>query len=152
MMALMNSDEAVAFVREHGVVLESAKGPLPRLTEAIVRGPIKGSWWGHPQSRRIFRVLQAVADADDVFVCRLVGGKVTYMHARVVPALVRLAEQFPREHIARVRDVHTPSGFHVNEVTPYPDWVTPALRAQARKLGEDEARQLLGLAATLTAT
>ena len=151
-MALMNSDEALAFVREHGVVLESAKGPVPRLTEAIVRGPIKGSWWGHPQSRRIFRVLQTVADAEDVFQCRLVGGKVTYVHARVLPALVRLAEQLPRERIARVRDVHSPSGFHVSEVTPYPDWVMPALRTQAGKLSEDEAWQLLGLAATLSAT
>jgi hypothetical protein len=35
-----------------------------------------------------------------IAVCRLVGG-VTYVHARVLPALVRLAEQFPRERIAR---------------------------------------------------
>src|SRR6185503_5770724 len=69
---LMSGDEALAFVREHGVVLESAKGPIPRLTEAIVRGQIKGSWWSHPQSRRIFRVLQSVADSDEIFVCRLV--------------------------------------------------------------------------------
>ena len=31
--------------REHGIVLVSAKGPAPRLTEAIIGKPIKGSWW-----------------------------------------------------------------------------------------------------------
>jgi hypothetical protein len=143
----MTSDGALAFVREHGVVLESAKGPIPRLTEAIVGGPIRGSWWAHPQSRRIFRVLRAVADSDEVFVCRLVAGKVNYVHARVLPALVRLADHLPRDRIARVRDVHTSSGQHVNEVTPYPDRVTPPLRERAKALGENEARRLLGPAA-----
>lgn len=148
----MSGDEALAFVREHGVVLESAKGPIPRLTEAIVRGQIRGSWWSHPQSRHIFRVLHSVADSDQVFVCRLVAGKVTLVHARVLPALVRLAERLPPGRIARLRDVHTPSGFHVNEVTPYPEWVTPELRERAQALTEDEARQLLGAAADASAT
>ena len=148
MTDLMSGDEALAFVREHGVVLESAKGPIPRLTEAIVRGQIKGSWWSHPQSRRIFRVLQSVADSDEIFVCRLVGGKVTFVHARMLPALVRLAERLPPGRFARVRDVHTPSGFHVNEVTPYPEWVTSELRERAQALTEEDARQVLGVAAS----
>src|ERR1700674_3443868 len=38
-------DEALAFVRDHGVVLVSGKGPAPRLTEFISGEPIKGSWW-----------------------------------------------------------------------------------------------------------
>jgi hypothetical protein len=145
---IMDSDEALDFLREHGVVLESAKGAIPRLTDAIVRGQIRGSWWAHPHSRRIFRVLQAVADSDQTFVCRLVGGKVTFVHARVLPALVRLAERLPPERIARVRDVHTASGFHVNEVTPYPEWVSQELRERALALTEDEARHLLGVAAS----
>src|SRR5258706_6299078 len=32
----MTTTEAMAFVREHGVVLASAKGAVPRLTEVIV--------------------------------------------------------------------------------------------------------------------
>jgi hypothetical protein len=31
----MNADAAMAFVRRHGIVLVSAKGSAPRLTEAI---------------------------------------------------------------------------------------------------------------------
>jgi hypothetical protein len=40
----MTADEAISFIKENGVVLASAKGPVPRLTEAIVNGPVKGSW------------------------------------------------------------------------------------------------------------
>jgi hypothetical protein len=32
----MTADDAIAFIRQHGVVLASGKGPVPRLTEAIV--------------------------------------------------------------------------------------------------------------------
>ena len=34
--------QALAFVRQHGVVLESAHGPVPCLAEAIAGGPIRG--------------------------------------------------------------------------------------------------------------
>ena len=58
----------MAFVRQHGVVLVSAKGKAPSLVQAIAGEPIKGSWWGHPQGKRIFAVLSAVTDSDDVLV------------------------------------------------------------------------------------
>ncbi len=69
----MTSNEAISFIKKHGVVLASAKGPAPRLTEAIVNGPIKGSWWAHPKSHQIFAVFQAVRHSKDILVCRLVG-------------------------------------------------------------------------------
>ena len=37
-----------AWVREQGIVLQSARGPLPNLAEWIAGEPIRGSWWGHP--------------------------------------------------------------------------------------------------------
>src|SRR5260221_5556408 len=70
-------EAALEFVREHGVVLASAKGAAPRLTEAIAGGPIKGSWWSHPQGRHIYRVLEEGCASDEVLVCRLLDGKVT---------------------------------------------------------------------------
>jgi hypothetical protein len=47
----MTADEAISFIKKNGVVLASAKGPVPRLTEAIANEPIKGSWW-RPKRRR----------------------------------------------------------------------------------------------------
>lgn len=56
----MTANEAITFVREHGVVLVSGKGPVPRLVEAIVGEPVKGSWWAHSRSHEVFAILQAV--------------------------------------------------------------------------------------------
>ena len=46
--------EVLVFVDTHGVVLESASGPVPLLVTALVGEPIRGSWWGHPQSHQVF--------------------------------------------------------------------------------------------------
>jgi hypothetical protein len=137
-------EEALEFVREHGVVLASAKGPAPRLTEAIAGGPIKGSWWAHPQGRHIFRVLDEVANANDVLACRLIEGKVTLVHRRLWPALVRLAPRFATGRLAKVRDEHTPSGRHVNRVVAFPQWVPPEVAAAARAMSERDALDALG--------
>lgn len=44
------AEEALAFIREHGVVLASAKGAAPRLTEAISSYMQKGRLQGRPRS------------------------------------------------------------------------------------------------------
>jgi hypothetical protein len=62
------AEEALAFVRQHGVVLASAKGTAPRLTEAIVGEAIAGSWWAHPKSHDIFSIVGAVNDLEQVMV------------------------------------------------------------------------------------
>ena len=135
---------AVAFVRRHGVVLAAARGPVPSVARAVAGGPFRGSWWGHPRGRAIFAALEAITDSPDVLVCRLVRGKVTFVHRRAWPALARLAGLFPRERLAWVRQVHTPAGHHANRIESYPRWVPPTVRAAARKLSEDEARRALG--------
>ena len=59
----MTADEAMSIVREHGVVLASAKGPVPRLAEIIAGESIKGSWWAHPKSHEIFAIFQEVGES-----------------------------------------------------------------------------------------
>jgi hypothetical protein len=140
----MTAAEALAFVQEHGVVLVAARGPVPRLTEAIIDEPIKGSWWAHPKSHHIFAILQAVTDSEAVLVCRLVDGKVTLVHRRLWPALVRLAARFPPERLAKIRQEHTPSGRHVNHETPFPQWVPMDIKKDANSIGEEEALAALG--------
>ena len=140
----MTAAEALAFVEEHGVVLVSAKGPRPRLTETIAGEPIKGSWWGHPKSHQIFAILEVVTESEDVLVCRLVKGKITLVHRRLWPALVRLAKRFPPDQIAKVRQEHTASGRHVNQEVPFPRWVPAEVLKQARSLSEEKAIAALG--------
>ncbi len=140
----MTAAEAIAFVRQHGVVLASARGAVPRLTEVIVDGPIKGSWWAHPKSHHIFAILQAVTESEDILVCRLVDGKLTLVHRRLWPALVRVADRFPATRIARVREEHTPSGHHASREVPFPKWVPTEVKEQAKGIGEQEALTALG--------
>jgi len=136
--------EALAFVRAHGVVLEAATGPVPSLAGAIVGGPIRGSWWGHARSHDIFVLTRAIRDCPDVLVCRLVDGKITYVHRRLWPALVRVAERFPRKHLAKVHEKHTASGRHITEEVAYPGWVSRELAAQAGELDEQSALGEIG--------
>lgn len=134
--------EALAFIEEHGVVLASAKGPAPRLIEAIAGEPISGNWWSHPKANAIYAVLAEAGESPDVLVCRLVNGRVTLVHRRLWPALVRLADRFPPEHVCQVRNEHTASGRHVVHEVAYPDWVPDAVVQQARDLPERDALAL----------
>ncbi|MGZ5036478.1 MAG: hypothetical protein ACXWHB_02590 [Usitatibacter sp.] len=134
----------MAFVREHGVVLASAQGDAPRLTEAIIGEPIKGSWWAHSKGREIFRVLRAVSESDEILVCRLIDGKVTLVHRRLWPSLVRIAKRFAPDRLAQVREEHTPAGRHVTHEVPFPEWVPPEVARQGKALGEKEALAAFG--------
>ena len=109
-----------AWVRAHGIVLQSAHGPLPNLAEYVAGEPIRGSWWGHPSGHAIFAVLNQVRDSPDVVACRLFEGKVTLVHKCMWPALVRLADRFPVARLAAIEEQHTASGAHMTIEIPFP--------------------------------
>jgi phosphoketolase len=140
----MDGAAALAFVRDHGVVLVSAKGPVPRLSEAIAGEAIKGSWWGHPKGKQIFAVLQDVGEHEDVLMCRLVDGKVTLVHRRLWPALAAAAAHFAPERMARVTQEHTAAGHHENHEVPFPDWAPAGVLKEAASLSLAEALAALG--------
>jgi hypothetical protein len=142
--AAMTSSDALAFVERHGVVLVAARGPVPRLTEAIAGEPIAGSWWGHRLGHEIYAVLGEVTESPDVLVCRVVAGKVTLVHRRLWPALIRSADRFDVALLARVEQVHTPHGHHENVETPFPDWADAEARNEASELDADAAIAALG--------
>ena len=144
----MTADEALALVRTRGVVLEAAHGSGPSLAEVIAGGPLRGGWWSHAKSREIFALTRAIRDSEDVLVCRLVDGKVTFVHRRLWPALVRMAPRFPPARLSRLREVHTASGEHAMEEVPFPDWVPAEVGAAAAGLTEETA--LAALAAWIT--
>ena len=140
----MTAKQAIAFVRKHGVVLMSARGPVPNLAQAIAGEPIRGSWWAHPKSHSIFRLCGAVCDSTDILVCRLVDGKVTYVHRRLWPALIRLARRLPRGRLAAIREEHTPQGRHRVRKVPFPRWVPKGERKKAERITEQTAMAALG--------
>lgn len=130
----MTPKQAIAFVKVNGVVLESGRGAVPSLAEAIAGDPIRGSWWSHPRADEIFQLSRAVRGHPDVLVCGLVRGKVTFVHRRLWGALVWLAPEFPASNLADVREIHAPSGKHIVRETPFPKWVPVEILSEAHKL------------------
>ena len=125
------------------MVLQAARGLVPSLAEAIAGGPIRGSWWGHPKGRIIFHASQAVCESPEILVCKLIDGKVTYVHRRVWPALVKLASRFRKEQLAKVWDEHTQSGAHVSKQIGFPQWVPRDVMKDAEALSIAEAEEVL---------
>jgi hypothetical protein len=141
---MMTAAAALAFVREHGVVLVSAKGSVRTLVDAIAGEPIKGSWWAHPQGKHIFAVQQQVCEDPDVAVCRLVGDKLTLVHRRLWPALAAMASEIGTGRLARVTQQHTASGRHANVETPFADWLPAHEAALGRAMTREAAVAALG--------
>ena len=136
----MTPDEALAFVERHGIVCEaSRRGGVPSLVDAIAGEAVRGNWWSHPRSRAIFAATRAVRDSPDVLACRLVDGKITFVHRRLWPALVRIADQFGPARLARLHEVHSASGKHAIEQTSFPDWVPADVLAAAGNLSKADA-------------
>ena len=140
----MTTQDAIQFVKDRGVVLESGHGPVPNLAEMIAGVPIRGSWWGHPKGKEIWKITRALREAREILVCRLVDGKVSYVHRRLWPALIRLARRIHPDRLAAIREVHLPSGRHEVRTTPFLDWLPREVMDEAGNLEEFEASAQLG--------
>ena len=77
-------------------------------------------------------------NSAEVLVCRLVKGKITYVHRRLWPALVKAARHLDRAGLVAIREVHTSGGKHVIERVAFPKWVPPEVKREAAEL--DPAR------------
>jgi hypothetical protein len=141
---ILTPAQALAFVERHGIVCEAARrGEIRSLADAIAGESIRGNWWGHHQGKRIFALTRAVRAAAEILVCRLVDGKITLVHQRLWPALVRVADSLPRERLARIVEAHGADGKHAVEESPFPAWVPQNVVERAGKLDIAGARDLL---------
>ena len=139
----MTPRQALAFVEKRGIVLESARGPVPSLAEAIAGKPIRGSWWGHPKGNTIFACSRAIRASKDVLTCRLIEGKVTYVHRRLWPAIVRLSDNFRADRLAPIKEVHTAAGKHRIETVPFSRWIPRDEIRKGARLSMEQAIALL---------
>ena len=146
----MKAKQALAWVKKWGIAVESARASVPSLAQVIAGEPLRGSWWAHPKGNEIFLLSRAIRRSPDVLVCRLVDGKITYVHRRMWPALVSMAGRFSKQRLAALKEVHTPSGKHKLLVTPFPDWVPKEVLRTARQLTEKQATSQLGILLNVT--
>ncbi len=129
----------MALLVEHGMLLESARGPIPNLATMIAGEPIKGSWWAHPKGHEIFNTINELADSPDVVRLRLVKGKVTLVHRRLWPALARVADRLQPGQLAALVEEHTPSGAHRVRERGFTEWLPAEDAAAATRMTADEA-------------
>ena len=139
----MTPREALAFVEKRGIVLESARGAVPSLAESIAGERIRGSWWGHPKGDAIFACSRAIRSSKDVLTCRLIDGKVTYVHRRLWPALARLSDNLRADRLAPIKEVHTVAGKHRIESVPFSRWISPDEMRKGARLSKEQAVALL---------
>ena len=139
----MSPKQALTFIKRHGVVLQAARGSVPSLAGAIAGSPIRGSWWGHPKGHEIFRITEAISESEEVLVCKLIDGKVTYVHRRLWPAVVKLADRFPKARLAKTWNEHTRTGAHRSCRIAFPEWVPNEVMRQAARLSISDAERIL---------
>ena len=131
------------FVERAGIVLESGRGPVPNIAEWIAKERIKGSWWGHPTGKQIFLITRKLRDSQKILVCRLVDGKLTFVHRRLWPTLLRLAHRFPKRRLAAVSEIHTQQGKHEIIEVPLAEWVPKGVLKEAQTMDEIHAIAML---------
>ena len=134
--------QAVSFVEDHGIVLESAHGRVPTFVDFVAGERVTG-WWGHANGRAIFALTRAIRESPDVLTCRLIDGKVTYIHRRMWPALFKLSAELDKAGLGAIREEHLPDGKHQVVVTPFPEWVPAEVKADAKQLTLHEAKAVL---------
>ncbi|MDP9333956.1 MAG: hypothetical protein M3Q30_11715 [Actinomycetota bacterium] len=88
-------------------------------------------------------MINELADSPDVVRLRLVNGKVTFVHRRIWPALVRISDRLPPTRLASIEEEHTTSGAHRKIETPFPDWVPGEILEAATTLTQEQAFAVL---------
>ena len=141
----MTPQEALEFVAKYGVVHESAKGSIPNLADAVAGEAIEGSYWGHPKGDEIFVLTRFIRSSEEVLVCRLVNGKVTYIHRNLWASIFRLQESFNKEDLGAIREIHSSSGKHTVETIPFPEWLPDDVLRDAEELTHSRAASNLGV-------
>ncbi|MCZ6834468.1 MAG: hypothetical protein O7G85_01715 [Planctomycetota bacterium] len=141
---LMTPQDAIEFVAQHGIILESAKGSVPNLADTVAGEAIKGSYWGHPRGDEIFMLTRAIRSSEEILVCRLVNGKVTYVHRRLWDSIFRLQDCFEKEDLGAIKEIHSSFGHHKLETIPFPEWVPNDIEKDAERLTFSQAASALG--------
>ena len=83
-------NEVLCALARCGLLLKQDKR-LPSVVTLLAGEPLATSWWSHPQSHRIFRILCELADHPDVLVTKLLLGKDTLVHRTLWPAFLTVA-------------------------------------------------------------
>jgi hypothetical protein len=74
-----------------GLLLQQDKSALD-VVGIITGEKLSSSWWSHPKGQAIFECLDRLHDHPDVLESRLIAGKVTFVHRRLWPEFLAVAQ------------------------------------------------------------
>jgi hypothetical protein len=80
----------LAALRQRKWLLQ-ADAELPSVATLVVGEPIAGSWWGHPESNRVYWVLEELDESPEILRVKLVKGKTTLVHRALWPEVIAVA-------------------------------------------------------------
>jgi hypothetical protein len=72
---------------------------LPSFTMLAAGEPVRGSWWADPRCHQIYDLMQEFDRHMPVLSAKVVNGKVTYVHRRLWPALLKVAQNPAPERV-----------------------------------------------------
>lgn len=90
-------------LQTHGLLLKTDP-KLPNVCALIAGETVRGSWWAHPRSHEMYRVLTELAAHPDVLVAKLICGKDTFIHRALWPAILAVGtarEKWQVDHLDR---------------------------------------------------
>jgi hypothetical protein len=64
---------------------------LPSVAGLVTGGPVRGSWWAHPQSHAIYAVLMKIEHDPAILTTKLISSKVTFVNRSLWPAVIGVA-------------------------------------------------------------
>src|SRR5262245_31850528 len=62
-------------------------------TSFLAKEPVEGSWWSHPTANEMYRAISEIDEHEDIAVVKLLGGKLTFVHRRLFPALLAVVTE-----------------------------------------------------------
>jgi len=83
-------DHVLRELETHGLLLKT-DAKLPNVCALVAGDSVRGSWWAHALSHRMFHVLNEVAAHPDVLTAKLISGKDTFIHRSLWPAFLAVA-------------------------------------------------------------
>ena len=129
-----NIAQILDFIQRNKIVTEAATAAVPAVVKFMVAQDYSGSWWSLPNSSLIYNALQEVKESSDLLVCRLVAGKVSYVHRDCWAPLAVLQDYLPDGALGKVEEVHLPSGKHATSVLPPSSWMPADVRKEAARM------------------
>jgi hypothetical protein len=83
-------EDARAALKNFGLLLMT-DALLPSVAGLVAGGPVRGSWWAHPQSHAIYALLMKMEHDPAMLAAKLVSSKVTFIHRALWPSLLGVA-------------------------------------------------------------